>query len=265
MKITGQRIVLTGAASGIGRSLLRLFSVYPVQIVCADMQSEILEQTVSELSGSPSRLIAFTGDLSQPMTVDDLFAFAQVQMGGIDIFIANAGYAHYEVLNHADWERIAHLQAVNVTSPIYSAAKMHGLYPHGNYTVVLIASAMSYIAVPGYSVYAATKAAIDRFAEGHRYEIPLSARLMVVYPVGTKTSFFKGAGKDVPALPPLQTSDEVARAIIHGMEHDRKKIFPHPLFRWMRFSAITLELMRFTTRLIGNRQFRAWRARQKSV
>lgn len=266
MNLSHKHIILTGSASGIGRSLLRLLARYPLEIVCADIQQEALNRVVAEMGETTARVHTFAGDLSNQTQIDALFTYAQDTMGSVDIFIANAGYAYYESLETADWQRIDAIYRLNVISPIYSAAKMRELHPQGNYTVVLLASAMAYMAVPGYSVYASTKAAIDRFAEGHRYELPATARLMIVYPVATKTHFFAGAGNDVPVLPPTQTPQQVAQVILYGLEHDRAKVFPHAAFRWMRFSAITLQLMRLITGALGGRQFRQWRARQaKSV
>ena len=45
-------------------------------------------------------------------------------MGGIDIFIANAGFAYYEQLDEADWDHIASIYQTNVFSPFYAAVRM---------------------------------------------------------------------------------------------------------------------------------------------
>lgn len=258
MNLNQKTIVITGAASGIGASLLQQLCQYEVQIVCADIEQVALEKTVQQLGVTRAKIALFVGDLTKQAIVDQLFAFALEKMGRIDVFIANAGFAYYEKLDKSDWERIEKIYHLNVFSPIYSAQKMAELNPNSPYSVVLIASAMSYIAVPGYSLYASTKSAIDRFAEGYRFDMPKNSHLMVVYPVGTRTNFFNRAGKNVPTMPPSQTPDFVAKAIVNGLLNNKLKVYPSYIFRFGRFSAITLQLMRLNAYLVGNWQLKNW-------
>jgi uncharacterized protein len=263
MELTGKRIILTGAASGIGLALLKLLIQFECKIVVTDIQREQLEKSIQELPVHSSTVFKFIGDISKQETVDELFTFAQTQMEGIDIFIANAGFAYYESLNKADWQRLEKIYQVNVFSPIYSTVKMQELHPVESYTVVLVASAMSYIAIPGYSIYASTKAAIDRFAEGYYFDKPTNAHIMVVYPISTRTKFFNSSGKDVPVAIPSQTPEWVAQKILKGLQNDSKKVFTSYSFRWLRFSAIGLQLMRLIGQLIGNIQLSNWKKKQQ--
>jgi uncharacterized protein len=258
MRLDQKTILITGAASGIGACLLKELCQYEAQIVCADIQQVALEKTVQQLGATRAKIELFVGDLTQQVTVDRLFAFAMEKTGRIDVFIANAGFAYYEKLDKSDWEHIEKIYRLNVFSPIYSAQKMAEMNVTSPYCVVLIASAMSYIAVPGYSLYSSTKSAIDRFAEGYRFDMPTNGHLMVVYPVGTRTNFFNHAGKNVPTMPPSQTPEFVAKAIVRGLLGDKRKVYPSYIFRFGRFSAITLQLMRLNTYLIGNRQLQNW-------
>ena len=127
MKINNKRIVLTGAASGIGRALLQLLAGYQAQIVVADVNQAALQTTIDTLTSKNATLIPFIADLSQQQNVDTLFDFAVEKMSGIDLFIANAGYAYYEKIQKPDWEHIARIYQLNVFSAIYSAEKMKAL------------------------------------------------------------------------------------------------------------------------------------------
>ncbi len=262
MEIAGKNILLTGAASGIGAALLRILCTEAAHITCVDIDSAALQTTIATLPPHTAAIIPVVGDLSLPATVEEMISAALAQMGSIDIVIANAGFAYYERMDYQDWQRVEHIFRVNVFSPIYTLQMMQQRCPAGGYSAVLIASAMSYIAVPGYSLYAATKAAVDRFAEGYRFEMPPNTHLMVVYPVATRSAFFQRAGEQVPIIPPTQTPEQVAQAVVNGIRRNAKRVYPHPLFRLLRLSMLTLTLARYLTYFIGLRQFTDWQRRR---
>jgi short-subunit dehydrogenase len=252
-----KHIVITGAASGIGKALLIQLSAIPCTILAADLNADALKSAVDALSGS-ARVYTFVGDLSTQTEVERLFHEAAQQFGHIDVFIANAGFAYYEQFAHADWQHIERIFALNVFSPIYSAARLREHSAGRPYTLVIIASAMAYIAIPGYSLYAATKAALDRFAEAYRHDLPAHGQLMMVYPVATRTGFFAGAGRNVPVMPPSQPPEVVARAIIAGLRANKRKVFPSMTFRLLRLTGFTLHLTRMISHLVGGMQLRQW-------
>ena len=101
--INKKRIVVTGAASGIGLAFLKEISQLDTQILAADIDAQGLHQAIKNLSGKRSRTTSFIADLSLKKNTDLLFKKAISQMGGIDLFIANAGFPYYETINKADW------------------------------------------------------------------------------------------------------------------------------------------------------------------
>jgi len=231
MEISKKRIILTGAASGIGKELLNQLSNYDCQIMAVDRNQSALEELDKVLDKRNAKVSAYVCDISRPDSLDKLFEDALQMMGGIDIFIANAGYAYYEKLMKADWERIETIFNVNVHSPIYTALKMKNLHPDTPYKVIVTASAIGKLGLPGYALYGATKSAIDRFAEAFRFELPDPSSLTLVYPIATRTGFFQEANKHPAPLPwPSQTPDKVAKAIIHGILKDRKSIYPSVIY-----------------------------------
>ena len=162
MQIEGKRIVLTGAASGIGRAVLNLLAGYAVQVWAVDRDARGL----ADLPAGRAQITPYVCDLGQPDAVDALFESACRVMGGVDLFIANAGFAYYERIEAADWEHIERIYRVNVFSPLYSLEKMRQLNAGRPYKVVITASAMGRLALPGYALYSSTKGTLHRFAEG---------------------------------------------------------------------------------------------------
>jgi uncharacterized protein len=235
MKIDNKNIILTGAASGIGRALLEQLSALPCRILAVDMDPARLEEACAAQTGKPATVTPFLCDLSSRENIDRLFDEALLAMGRIDLFFANAGFAYYEQIEQPDWEHIEKIYRVNVFSTIYTIEKMQALFPNEPYRVVVTASAMAFIAVPGYAIYSSTKAALDRFADGYRWQMKDPRKLVMVYPIGTRTGFFRAAGKDVPEAWPTQTPEQVARAILRGVEKDRQAVYPSALFRLVMF------------------------------
>ncbi len=258
MEINGKRIVLTGAASGIGQALLELLAAYTAQIVAADINGEGLEAAVGAISAQ-AEITPFVCDLSLQENVDNLFDFALQTMGGIDLFIANAGFAYYEKIEQADWGRIERIYRLNVFSPIYAAEKMcdiNGGHPH---KVVITASAMGLLSLPGYALYSSTKSALHRFAEGYRFELDNPSALTLVYPIGTRTKFFKAAADScAPMAWPTQTPEQVAKAIVRGIERDKASIHPSWIFRALLFGERFLPFLRRIEQAIEKRRFERW-------
>ena len=234
-KFTYQTIVLTGAASGIGRALLVQWSSRPLRILAVDIEAEPLAAAVQSLTAARAEITPLAIDLSTPENVDRLFDEALKTLGSIDLFVANAGFAYYEQLDTADWSRLERIFRVNVFSPIYAAVKMKSLNGSRPYKVVITASAMAYLALPGYAVYGGTKAALHRFAEGYRLELDDPDRLVLVYPIATRTHFFAAAGPSIPIPWPVQAADVVAKAIISGIEQNRRAVYPSRLFKTYLF------------------------------
>jgi short-subunit dehydrogenase len=260
MKLSDRRIVLTGAASGIGRALLERLAAYPACIVAADVQPERLAQAARAISSPRAEITTFVCDLSRQESVDALFDCALQAMGGVDLFIANAGLAYYEKIASPDWERLAKIYQINVFSPLYATARMAQLNAGRPYKVVITASAMSHMAVPGYAIYSSTKAALHRFAEGYRYELQDPSTLTLVYPIATRTAFFEvAAGSRQPTHWPTQSPAHVARAIVRGIERDKAAIYPSRLFRLVLFLDRFVPLVRRVVTARDRRQLRRLR------
>jgi short-subunit dehydrogenase len=260
MQIDNKRIVLTGAASGIGRALLQILSGYPARIVAADINQSSLQTTIAAIASPPASITPYIADLSQPQNVDVLFDRALDAMGGIDLFIANAGYAYYEKIKKPDWDHIARIYQLNVFSAIYSAEKMQALNASRPYKVVMLASSIGHLPLPGYAIYSGSKAALHGFAEAYRYELESPKSLMLVYPIATRTNFFDTAGDDVPVMWPNQPADVVARAIVRGIETDRIAVYPSRLFRLFQISERMMPFLRNILQGWENRRFKQWLA-----
>lgn len=260
MDLNGKTIVLTGAGSGIGRALLAALCAFDVRMLAADVNGKALREAVAALP-HPEKVHSFTGDLGNPAAIDALFGVADDVLGTIDVFIANAGFAYYEPFD-GRWEHIEAIYRVNVFSPLYALDLMTARHPlETPFTFVMTVSAMAQAGLAGYALYSSTKAALDRFAGTYRLEAPAHARLMLVYPIATRSQFFANGGRAAPTPWPNQPPEKVAEAIVRGLQRDRRSVHPSRLYAAISVIGRVVPILRLYQR--GSQvAFRRWLARQ---
>lgn len=227
MELEQKRVVVTGASSGIGLEVVK-------QLLKAGCTVVAASRHMDKVKIKSDRLFTMNCDVSSPEQIDELFDYAVTCMSGIDIFLANAGFAFYEKIEVPNWSHINDIFETNVYSVIYIAEKMKQLHGNKPYSMLCTASAMSFLSLPGYSLYSSTKAALRGFADAYRYELKKGQQFQVIYPVATRTSFFKKAG-NCPVPWPTQNANTVAMAILEGIRKEKKNIHPSTAFRISMF------------------------------
>jgi len=117
MKINNKRVVVTGAASGIGKALCEEFHASGASsIVCVDMNLNGAEETAKSVNG-----LAVSADVSKESDIINVIQKANEFSGGIDIFCSNAGIGGkpgFFEADTSDWDMI---WGVNVQSHIHAA------------------------------------------------------------------------------------------------------------------------------------------------
>ena len=91
---------------------------------------------------------------------------------------------------------------------------------------------MGEMALPGYALYASTKFAMKGFQQAIRDETPENLQISCVYPVSTKTNFFRvgGGGHKMEPPFPVQAPDKVAKAVVKGVHKLKDHIYPCPVY-----------------------------------
>ena len=225
--ISNKNIIVTGASSGIGRSILdELLAQEGNRIIAAARGAGKLKEIYGE------RVIPFSCDLSTQEGVDALFRKAEEVFEKVDIFFCNAGAPYYERFDYEDWQRIEAIFRLNTVSHMYIYSKyLHHLNGREGRLVYTI-SAMGEMALPGYALYAATKFAMKGFQQAIRFETPENLQITCVYPVSTRTNFFKvgGEGRKMEIPFPVQAPDKVAKSVVKGVNKLKDHIYPSPVY-----------------------------------
>jgi NAD(P)-dependent dehydrogenase (short-subunit alcohol dehydrogenase family) len=225
MDLKGKRIVVTGASSGIGQAFARRLARAGARVVGVSRNPEEIKSSLGDLG-----VQAIGCDVSDPAQVDVMLREAEELLGGIDVFVSNAGFAYYGTIGPPDWEKNEKIFKTNVFAPIYILQKL-ALRRTEPLTFMVTISALGKMVLPGFSLYNATKFAMDGFVRTYRMEKPKNIKIVPVYPVATlKTRFFKKANDDTPIPLPPQPVSIVAYCMEQGLRLGFRSVYTSIVF-----------------------------------
>ena len=171
--LDGQRALITGAGSGIGKAMAQHFEKAGARIWICDADTNNLEQSLKQNShwnGTPC-------DVSDENQVDQLFEEMKDSFGGLEILVNNAGILDLQTrVDGMNAERIQRIFAVNVTGSFLCAReavkRMSTKYGGKGGSIVNLSSGAAKYGSPGeYVDYAASKAAVDTLTIGLAREV----------------------------------------------------------------------------------------------
>ena len=129
MKLQDRTAVITGAGSGFGEGIAKVFAAEGARIVVCDVNEEGGRRVVREIEAAGGKAIFQKADVSKDADVAALAGAAVKQFGGIDIWVNNAGITHraapVDTIDEATFDRI---YAVNVKSLYLSARHVVPLF-----------------------------------------------------------------------------------------------------------------------------------------
>lgn len=213
MELKNKKVLVTGGGAGIGKAIIRELIRHGVQdIAVVGRRKEPLEHLKAELQSI--NILAIQGDISEVEDLDRLVATISKEWGALDILINSAGVVSAGLLTEQSDKDIIGQISINLTGLILLTKKVMCLLLKSNDGAIInISSGYGYIAMPFYSVYAATKAAVGQFSDAMRRELhqyPL--HVMTIYPSATDTDMMKTAVVDK-----IDTAEHVASAAVRGL------------------------------------------------
>jgi len=192
-ELRGKTVLVTGAASGIGRETALAFASEGARLLLADINEGELEETMARLRGLGVDCWAHVVDVSSREQVDRLAAQVASESGGLDVLVNNAGvfvWADFLDTTLEDWEWMA---GVNLWGPVYTMrAFLPGMIARGRGHIVNIASGGGLVTLPCLSAYSATKFALVGLSETLQHEVRKhNIVVTTICPGSTKTPIIK--------------------------------------------------------------------------
>lgn len=265
--LTGGRILLTGASSGIGAALAVELAKEGADLTITARRENRLQDLVEKVRrdfsdyaarNGTKKIVALAGDITSPDFRERLIRDAVREMGGIDLLINNAGAGATSLFESTTVDTMRQMMELNYFSlfeltrlalPYLKESggsaerKTLGVRP----MIVNLSSIVGLRGVPHYGAYGAAKFAVSGLSETMRAELFRDKiDVLLVCPGTTQTEFFDvlRQSSSAPTMPVHHavTAEYVAIRIVRAMKRGRHKIIPY-------FQAVILDYMnRFAPR-----------------
>lgn len=230
MQLDGKLIVITGAATGIGRATALLFAREGARLVIGDVNEAAARSTVEEITEAGGSASFVRTDVSQAADIEALMAYAAETLGGVDVIVNNAGLQRSGSVTEfpeAEWDALMNLNPKSC----FLAAKygVPRLLEQGGGSIVNMASIAGLKGGSGMTAYSASKGAVIAFTRALAAELaPMRIRVNCICPGWVDTPFnqpaidFMGGrarqeefvSRSVP-LGRQGTPDEIAPAMVY--------------------------------------------------
>ncbi|MGE0756671.1 MAG: SDR family NAD(P)-dependent oxidoreductase [Pirellulaceae bacterium] len=227
--LTGARVLITGATSGIGRALALALARRETSLLLTGRRADRLADVAAEVVQFGSRAEQLAGDITCPSIRASLVEQARTRLQGLDVLVNNAGVGALGPFASADPARLRRLLEVNFIAPAELIRAALPLLRAGRRPLIVnMASVLAHRAVPNKSEYCASKFALHGFSDALRGELaPAGIDVLVVNPSTTQSEFFEQVleggtppGKGRQGMP----ADRVAQYTLRAMERGRHEL-----------------------------------------
>jgi NAD(P)-dependent dehydrogenase (short-subunit alcohol dehydrogenase family) len=188
----GQRVLVTGAAQGIGRAIALGLAQRGARVACADIDGDGAAETARRGSEAGGELFAYTCDVTDWAAVETMTAQVADRLGGIDVLVTNAGGSggdacHFLELDPDRWQRMIDK---NLTSTFYSclAAARRMVADGTSGAIVCISSQLSEVVRHELAHYCSSKGGVRQLVRSMAVDLAASGiRVNAVAPGPTWT------------------------------------------------------------------------------
>lgn len=234
MKLQDKIVVVTGGGNGIGRALCRRFAAEGAKaVVVADIEREAARQVAVEIGGWD-----FEANVAEESGIQTLVDQVLKKYGQIDLFCSNAGIGVEGdiCVPDRDWTRIWN---INVMAHVYAArAVLPGMLARKEGYLLQTVSAAGLLTQIGSAPYAVTKHAALALAEWLAITYgDQGLKVSALCPQGVKTRMLANGefGGGTFLLEGALEPEQVAEAVVKGLEEEHFLILPHPeVLEYMR-------------------------------
>lgn len=189
--LEGKVAIITGASRGIGSAIARQLSALGAKVVVNYSNNAVkAEEVVEEITKSGEQAVAIKADVSNIKDVERLFSETITKFGKVDILVNNAGVILYKLLSDVTEEEFDKLFNINVKGT-YFACQQAMKHMEDNGRIINFSTSVVGSMFPTYSVYAATKGAVEQITRQLAKEFgPKKITINAVAPGPINTELF---------------------------------------------------------------------------
>ena len=195
-KLQGKVAVVTGASKGIGAGIAKGLAAAGAAVVVNYASSrEGADRVVADIAKAGGKAVAVQGDVAKSADVEKLFAEAKKAYGRVDVLVNNAGVYQFAPLEEVTEELFHRQFNINVLGLLQASREAVKYFGAEGGNIINISSVVSQLGLPGSSVYAATKGAVDTITQVLAKELaPKKIRVNSINPGGVETEGTHTAG-----------------------------------------------------------------------
>lgn len=237
----GKNVLITGAASGIGRLLAQKIAAEHARVILWDIDSRGLHELSEQLRQERRRVASYRCDVSDRESIYATAERVLEMCGHVDVLINNAGVVSGKPIMEASDEEIRRTFDINTLALFWTTrAFMPVMAERNGGHIVTIASAGGLVGAPRLTDYSASKFAAVGFDESLRLELKrqgLAIRTTVVCPFYVSTGMFEGVKTRFSWLLPIVEPEYAAEKIVKAIRKNQRRlvmprfIYATPLLR----------------------------------
>lgn len=253
--LSNQRVVITGASSGIGRATALELARRGASLVLAARRRNLLEEVAALCRAEGAECAVVVADVGLRQDCDRLLAEA----GRVDVLVNNAGFAVFDAIESASPDDLEAMMRTNYFGMVWcTQAALPQMLARGAGAIVNVASIAGIMGYARMGGYCATKFAMIGFSEALRDEVlGRGVQVSLICPGTTETEFFEKAERDkMPGASRLILAvkpERIARAIADAAERGRyRQVLPAGAAAFMRLKETFPRLAHFLMRRVSS-------------